>query len=237
MVIRLKNRQKYIPNGFKFYLPEVKWRAPSNASFERIVRELMSVVAANPAQAQRGKWPSSYEEVADWVDRYNAEICYRMGWSDYIIDSSAESLPKLSPQHQQESLLSLSAAAARAKELVAGAKTITEWIDSGEPPVPSQQSLQRAIVCAACPLNEKGDLTKWFVVPAAELIKRQVQRMHERKLTTPRDDELNICTACHCPLKLKVHIPIGWVTKKLTDEQKEKLKSGRDCWILAEMAK
>jgi len=83
-------------------------------------------------------------------------------------------------------------------------------------------------------LNGQGDFTQWFTVPAAELIRRRVEKAQGRGLTTPRDDMLNLCLACHCPLKLKVHVPIKWIDRVLSAEQKEKLKGGKDCWILAE---
>lgn len=235
-MLRLKNRQTQIPNGFRFYLPEVKWSAPPNfPSFARVCDGLQAVIAANPALAEKKKWPTDRAAIEDWVDTYNASICASMGWDEYIAQDVPSSVPKSNPLHQQETLRSLAAAAARAKELVAGAKTLTEWIDSNEPPVGPELSTHRAIVCAQCPKNEAGDWTKWFTVPAAELIKRQVEKAQARKLETPRDDQLNLCTACHCPLKLKVHVPIAWIAKRLTEEQKTKLSEGRNCWILAEL--
>lgn len=101
--------------------------------------------------------------------------------------------------------------------------------------VPAETSASRAEVCAKCPLNSPEDLTKWFTVPAAELIKRRIERAQSRRLTTPKDDLLHLCTACHCPLKLKCHVPIQWIAKRLTDEQKERLKGGKDCWIISEI--
>lgn len=232
---RLKSRQHFIPNGFQFYLPELKWQAPRMASFQVICDSLQRVIEANPALAQKHGWPRTRPGVEDWVDLFNATVCLRMGWNDYLLtEGGGDSIPKSRPPHQTLSLENLRAAAVKAKELVAGAKTLTEWIDSGEPPVPPEQSLARAQTCAVCPLNQAGDFTKWFTIPASELIKAQISRMAERKLSTPSDDRLNLCIACHCPLKLKVHIPIGWVIAKLSAEQKERLKGGKDCWILRE---
>ena len=233
-MLRLKDRNRQIPNGLKFYLPEVKWTAPGNyASFDRIVSQLQQVVAANPYLAAKNKWPTDRKGIEDWVDYYNATICAKMGWSDYIVSDTGGSIPKSPPQHQQGLVRNLAAAAVAAKELVAGAKSLTEWIDSGEPAVSAELSTHRAIVCSQCPKNEVGDFTRWFTIPASELIKRQVQKAESRKLTTPRDELLNVCTACHCPLKLKVHVPLAWITKRLTPEQKAKLAEGKNCWILA----
>lgn len=219
----------------KFYLPEVKWRARPGSSFDTIARELHRVIKGNAFLAAKHKWPTDIRGVEDWVDLYNAVVCQKMGWTKYITeDDGGPSVPKSPAPHQRATLASLRNAAARARELVAGAKTLLEWDDSGEPPVPPEQALSRARVCAACPLNDPSDLTAWFTVPAAELIQRRVERFAARKLVTPQDEHLNLCTACHCPLKLKVHIPLAWITKRLSPEQKEKLKGGKNCWILSE---
>jgi hypothetical protein len=230
---RLKDRQKQIPNGYQFYLTEAKWQAPSNfPSFTTVCNGLEAVIRANPFLAQKNGWPTDRAKIEDWVDLYNAKVCQAMGWDAYITTEGGASLPKSSPQHQQQILQSLRNAAATAKALVAGAKSLMEWEDSGEPAVSAEQSLARAIVCTACPLNEKGDYTRWFTTGAAELIKRRVEKAQARKLTTPRDELLNICTACHCPLKLKVHVPLPWIVNRLSEDQKSKLDS--KCWILHE---
>lgn len=229
---RLVNRQLQIPNGLTFYLPAVKWKARPGSSFDTIARELLKVIKANPALAKQHQWPNEIRGVEDWVDLYNATVCQKMGWNKYIQEEEAGWVPKSPAPHQQAVLASLRNAAATAKELVRGAQTLMEWDDSGEPPVPAAQALKRAQVCCACPLNDPSDLTAWFTVPAAELIKRRVQKFQSRQLTTERDEDLHLCTACHCPLKLKVHIPIAWITKRLSPDQRAKLHP--TCWITRE---
>lgn len=232
-MLRLKDRNRSIPNGYVFYLPEAKWSAPKNfPSFTVVCNALEQVIKANSYLAARHKWPTDRNGIEDWVDMYNATVCARMGWDDYIVSDTGGSAPKASPLHQQQTLQSLRSAAALAKELVAGARSLMEWEDSGEPPVGQDLSTHRAIVCSGCPLNEKGDYTRWFTVPAAELIKRRVEKAQKRGLSTARDELLHVCTACHCPLKLKVHIPLGWIVKRLTPEQKARLDP--KCWIPAE---
>ena len=232
---RLKDRQKQIPGGYRFYLPELKWSAPGNfPSFAKVCDALQQVVAANPFLSLKHKWPTDRKGIEDWVDIYNATLCASMGWDDYIAAEGGTTIPKSSPLHQQETLQSLRAAVAAAKELVAGAKSLTEWVDSGEPPVSSELSTHRAIICSGCPKNVPGDWTTWFTAPAAELIKRKVEKAQSLKMTTPRDDQLHFCSACNCPLKLKVHVPIGWIVKRTTPETIKKLQDGKDCWVMSE---
>ena len=231
-MVKLKDRQRSVPNGYSFYLPEVKWSTPGNyPSFKVVCDGLEAVIKANPFLAKKNQWPTERKDIEDWVDLYNATVCARMGWDEYLASNQAATLPKSSPQHQQQTLQSLRNAAVAAKALVAGAKTLMEWDDSGEPPVSAELSTHRAIICTACPKNEKGDWTTWFTVPAAELIKRRIEKAQKRGLSTPRDELLHFCSACNCPLKLKVHVPLAWVEKRMGPETKAKLDA--KCWILA----
>jgi len=220
-----------------FYLPEVKWQARKGSSFDTIVRELESVIKANPALAKKNGWPTDTKGVEDWVDLYNATVCQRMGWDKYISTGSggAGLVPKTHPLHQQETLQSLRNAAARVKELMEGAKTLREWDESGDPAVPPEVSLRRAQACSKCPHNTPGDFTKWFTVPASEMIKARIEKAQARKLTTEQDDNLHICDVCYCPLRLKVHVPIQWIAKRLNPEKLHALRAVPGCWVGAEI--
>src|ERR1035437_1925879 len=234
-MLRLKDRQRQIPGGYRFYLPELKWSAPGNfPSFTVVCSALNQVIRANAYLATKHHWPVDEHGIESWVDLYNATVCSRMGWADYVLEDVGGTLPKSSPP--PHNLASLSAAAARAKELVAGARTLVEWIDSGAPPVDRDLAQSRALICSTCPKNEKGDWTHWFTTPAAELIRRQVQKAADRSISTVYDEKLHLCVACHCPLKLKVHVPIDWIAKRLSPDQIAKLKEAPNCWILSEIS-
>jgi hypothetical protein len=49
-------------------------------------------------------------------------------------------------------------------------------------------------------------------------------------LKTDLDHALNICQACLCPLKLKVHVPLDLIRKHLSPQAKSALDT--HCWIL-----
>jgi hypothetical protein len=231
---KLLSRQRFVPNGFRYYEPAIKWQAPKNVSFDQVVTGLIRARQANPGLAKIHKWPTDYATVADQVDEFNARVCEANGWTEYITSAGGYSIPKTMPHDPLKALQSLKNAAERAKELVRGAKTLLAFLDSGDKPVSPELAEHRAIICTQCPKNEAGDFTRWFTAPAAELIKRQVEKSQAMSLTTPRDAQLNLCTACHCPLKLKVHVPIQWIAKGLTEQQIVTLKNGKDCWIIAE---
>lgn len=236
-MIRLKDRNRQIPNGLRFYIPELKWNGPGNfPSFNRLCDAVESVIKANPYVAQQHKWPTDRAGIENWVENYNASLCVAMGWDDFVAQDSGFAVPKWSPPRQQETLQSFAAAAAKAKELVAGARSLTEWEDSGDPPVPRDQATARALICTQCPKNEAGDWTRWFTVPAAEMIKRKIEKAQARALSTIHDEQLKLCSACYCPLQVKVHVPLPWITKRLTPEVMTRLREGKQCWVLAEIA-
>lgn len=228
---RLKNRQREIPFGLKFFQPEIRFQA-RQASFNNIVDQVIAARRANPAMAAKHGWSLDWNTVAEEVDAYNSAICERMGWTEFITQAPAIApTPKfkaLSPLAGQQ----LSAAAGAAKKVWQGVKTLSDWFDSGEPAVPSAVAEKRAATCAACTLNGKGGFEEWFTKPAAAAIKLQLSKLSERKLSTTVDDKLNVCTACLCPLKLKVHTPLPYISSHMGDETRRALDPG--CWITAE---
>lgn len=221
-----------IPFGLKFYQPETRFNANNVHSFNTLVDQVVAMRKANPALVAKHGWSTDWNTVADEVDAFNAAICERMGWTDFINQpQSAPPTPKfkaLSPLAEKQ----LSAAAATVKKVWQGVKTLNDWIESGEPAVPTELSQSRANTCVACPMNGKGGLEEWFTKPAAAAIKLQLGKLEDRKLSTTVDDKLNVCTACLCPLRLKVHTPLTFITPNMGEETRRALDPG--CWILAE---
>lgn len=224
-MLRLKNRNLQIPNGMSFYLPELKWSPPKFASFDTIVNMVMQQVQSNPAVADKHKWPRDRAGVELWVDRFNAQICLNMGWKQYVIDDgpAASDAPKsLPPLHRSS----------RFARLVAGARTLADWLGSGGQPVAIDLADKRAEICATCPANRPGDLGDFFTKAASEVIQSQLEKRKELQLSTKHDSSLNVCVACGCPLKLKVHVPLSHIAAKMSEETKAELD--KRCWILKE---
>lgn len=234
MAYRLKDRNRQIPNGLKFLQPETNWQPQRYASFTTIVTALISHRRRHPDLVKAKNWSLDPNVVADEVDAFNAGICARMNWNDYIMsDEGAAPAPKpqalLSKEKEQ-----IAVAASRAKKIWTGVRTLNEWIDSGTPPVETERSEIRASICAKCPKNGQGDFTSWFTKPASDMIAKQLERLKGMKLSTPLDDKINICDVCLCPLKLKVHTPINYITTHLTPEVRAELAKVPNCWIVAE---
>lgn len=226
----------FVPNGFSFIQPETGWRSPRMASFETIVSSLIAHRQANSFLVQKHGWAMDHDSVANELDAYNANLCAQMGWTDYIMIPLGEPPPPKSRPPSQSDQNLVSAAGAKVKKIWAGVRTLNDWIDSGEPAVDAAKSNQRASVCAGCPQNGRGDFTKWFTSPAAEAIKRQVEKLADRKLSTEHDSSIDVCEICLCPLKLKVHTPFSFIKEHLSDSVAAELKRVPKCWIIDELS-
>ena len=233
MVPRLRNRQMQIPNGLTFFEPCTGWTPRQYSSFSTIVARLIASRNANPALTRQHHLATDQQAVEAEVDLFNAKICLAQGWMDYILteERNAPSIPKAMTPALHPS--ALSAAAGKAKRIWAGVKTLNDWIDSGEPAVEQEEADHRAGICVACPLNGQGGLEVWFTAPASEAIKRQFQKLEARKLATPHDATLGICSACSCPMRLKVWTPMHFIKEHLSPDVIAELRNGKDCWIVA----
>jgi hypothetical protein len=233
----LTSRALQIPNGFKFIQPETGFQTSRFASFSTVVNAVISHRKANPALVAKHNWFTDYDSVAEEVDRYNAALCAAMGWTKYIMASPGDApIPKSkapSPSDQKQ----VAAVAGRVTKIWSGVKTLSDWIDSGAPPVSKSVSEARAAKCVECPMNGKGDFTSWFTKPAAAAIASQVEKLKDLKLQTSHDAKINVCEACLCPLKLKVHTPFPFIRTHLSDQVVNELRKAPSCWIMEEYAK
>lgn len=237
MAYRLKDRNRPIPNGLRFVQPETNWQPPRYASFDVVVRSLISHRKSRPDLVAAKKWALDYDSVANEVDAFNAVVAIRHGWSDYVIDGSiGEAPPPKSQALLQQEKNVIAAAAGKAKKIWDGATLLNDWLDSGEPPVDSATSEIRASACAKCPRNGKGGFDSWFTRPASEMIKKQLERITGMKLQTTHDAQINICEICLCPLKVKVHTPVKFVRSHTKPEVMAELRAVPGCWVPKEVA-
>lgn len=220
---RLKDRNRFPPNGFRFYQPETRWEGPRHTSFSVLVNAIIAHRKGNLALAQKHGWNTVYDAVADELDAYNTKLCQQMGWNDFITEGggqAAEAAPFPRPLPN------------RLKSVAAGGSVLVEWIKDGHEAVDRETSNKRASICAVCPRNGKGDFTRWFTVPVSEAIRAEINRKEQMRLSTQFDEQIEVCEACLCPLKLKVHMPIGRIRNNLSPESHNDLHPS--CWILHE---
>jgi hypothetical protein len=223
----LANRNHFIPGGFRFVQPEIsdKELGDVNTSFDVLVNRVIELRKANPALAKKNNLSLDHAAVANEVDAYNTAICQAHGWTQFITTYSPF------PQASRSPLLSrLENAAGSVNRVAAGVRTLLDWLGSGGRPVDSLEAEQRASICGACPLNKPGDWKSYFTQPVAREIGLQLEMKHKLNLKTSRDDALNVCTGCDCPLKLKVWTPMEHILRFTTEETKKRLDAR--CWIL-----
>lgn len=218
---KLKSRDRFPPGGFCYLQPETQWRAPNGASFETVVAALIQHRIGNPYLVTTHGWPTDLDSVRNQVDSYNAQICKQLGYTEYILEGPPDApAPKTTPQPNLQKL----------GAVAGGAEALVEWLRSGAEAVPAELANKRAAICSACPQNGKGDFTRYFTIPVSEAIRHEINRRSEWKLSTPYDDQLNICEGCLCPLKLKVHVPLANILPHMDEETKGRLAP--QCWIL-----
>ena len=83
---RLKDRQRQIPAGFRFSLPEIGYESSPFSSFDSIVNSVVKLTNANTELAVKHGWPIDRMKVADWVDSYNAAYCEAMGYKEFYVE-------------------------------------------------------------------------------------------------------------------------------------------------------
>lgn len=221
MSIRLKSRTESPPNGFRFEQPETGWKSwitnPTTLwDFRLLCNELQKHRQANP----RFKLPSDMAVIIEEVDHANALRMFTIKGAQIYVQTDQGPPPKRVPLLR------------RIQNVAVGAETLKHWLGEGGVPVSNDLAAQRASICAKCPQNIKGGLETWFTASASQFIRQQLETRRELKLSTPFDDELNVCNACTCPLQLKVHVPLPVITEHMTDATRKALDGA--CWILAE---
>jgi hypothetical protein len=227
----MKSRQAALPNGWQYRQPETAWVPTRYSSFDSVVDQLIAHRMGNPYLMQTNGWSIDRATVEMEVDRYNERFCRAMGgdWLQWVDGGPPIQVP-FQPPPPPPILSQLAGGVAAVKKLASGAAILFEWEESKEPPVAAELSTKRAAICSTCPKNSKDVAMQWVTGPLAEGFRRRVERLHQLNLTTPSDAQLGGCSACLCPLPLKVHAPLHLVLKRLTPEQRADLAP--QCWIL-----
>jgi hypothetical protein len=220
-MVRLASRQKSPINGFQFF-ESTTGRRFNGWSFDAMVSEIQKHRLANP----RFGLSTNREDIGHELDYQNALRMQQIPNADSYITS--DDMPPPNPQvppsqsHWQPSV-------AGASRLVAGAQTLSDWWLDGAQPIPEHEANERAAICFKCPKNERGDLSNYFTRSASEMILKAVERRNSMHLRTDFDERLGVCSACECPLKLKVHVPKPTILKHMDQAVIQKLDP--ICWI------
>lgn len=190
-------------------------------SFRSAGDYLEEVARGNP----RLKIPTSRDTIDDLIDSQNAQRVSQIPGAEMYLAEGGQTVSgakKAIPER-------LASVAVRVRILNAGRSLLAEWKEQGYSTVTSDESNRRGSVCATCPKNGDGGLEKYFTVPLSEKIRRDIGEIQGSGLVTDWDDKLNVCEACLCPLKLKIHCELPLILKHLKPEARQQLDAR--CWI------
>jgi hypothetical protein len=225
---RLKSRTQSPPNGFQYRQAETGW-STSAWDFNSIVTAVINHRRANA----RLSLNANPQQVAEDVDVQNAYRCLAMKGAEDFVMSEQVGVPELPKSTPLRRLVGAAAGFAESgSRLKAGVQLLYEWLGEGAQTVPADQAEKRAAVCVICPLNQAGDWTRHITGPVSEKIRTTLEMRREMKIETTLDDRLGVCSACLCPLKLKVHVPMQFILPHMQDEVFDALEE--NCWILGD---
>lgn len=204
-------------------------------SFDGSVQAIIKHRLANSAITVKYRLATDYNTVANELESYTRA---RLGMPPAV--SAENPLPKMPAPSALASLSGRAHAAVEdVKRLASGAAVLFEWETTGLPPVAAELATKRASICAGadgsgrCPKNGTQESVAQVITAAfADGMRKRLQRLHDLNLTTPHDAQLGVCTACLCPLALKVHTPMELILKRLKPRERADLDSR--CWILSE---
>lgn len=223
------NTSQIPAGGWVWHEPSTGWWAPHPIAFtfDQQVQNIIKHRAANPAMVAKYKLSLDPAVVGQQLIQYQQ----KRG----ALPNDAP--PKLTPPPVSPQLSGgVRAAVDAVKKMAAGASLLFEWEQSKLPPEPSEVAESRAAICVKCPKNENKKLTDWFTVPVANQISKKFERLHSLNLVTSQNAKLFTCSACLCPLALKVFTPKELIAKKTSENQKKELNiENPKCWILSEL--
>lgn len=84
--MRLRNRAKYPPGGFRFRQSETNWTPTTWASFDDTVAQIIAHRNGNPWLIHKNGWSVDPQTVANELDQFNTKVCQEMNWTEYIVD-------------------------------------------------------------------------------------------------------------------------------------------------------
>ena len=234
---KLKDRQTFPPGGFQWLESQTGWNAPANESFDVVVNKLIEHRKANPFVTKQNNLPIDYDAVADQVDAYNAHrMLQTPGWAHFLSDAGPS--PSWLPRRLSRSA---EAVVVSVKKTAAGIKVISEWLGSGLRPVDQSLAEKRGSRCVECPMNVDPNWIQKLDEVTATYIKKLIEIKNDMKLETKYDNQLNSCSICDCPMKLKVHVPISHISNETSTDTLNRLSavktvSGKGCWVPEEIA-
>jgi hypothetical protein len=234
--VTFKSTERHPPGGYQFLQAEFGQKKPFTGSLDYVTQAVIVQRKANKFLSDKHGLATDYQTVRQEVMDYNIRRCIAHGWTNFLsytsVPTPSQGQPESEPVGEKKTpvVSSLANAVGGVKKVAAGVGALIDWLGSGGKPVASKLSDTRAGICARCPQNGSGGISEYFTVPAAKLIQLQLEMKNDLKLVTKSDDQLGVCKACLCPLKLKVHAPLEHILAHTSEKIRNDLD--QNCWIL-----
>lgn len=260
--MKLTTTSTWPREGWQYFDPKTGYREPTPMahSFTEVVRGILSMRMNNrhiyPQPADR-----TYESAQRALENYTTARLARIGdWGlialepgdeQKLSDSGIKVKKKPLDRQSQQSLQSVARQAKavavakpaanvverggilhQAKQLAGGVALLRDWTGTGAPVSPELAN-KRAKVCVECPLNNRDP--NWLdklTTETSEAVRSQMELKTTLKLATDLDEQLGVCDACLCPMKLKVWVPLDYILKHTSEDTYRALHP--KCWIREE---
>ena len=225
---RLKSLTSFPPYGFRYINPVFGMAKDDEGSFSVVCQKELARRKANKYLCEKHNLGLDMASVEHDVEQQNVARCLAHGWNDFVVTDAPVSRYVADGSKKNR----FGSAVGATKRVAAGIGVLIDWLGGGGKPVDQAVAEHRANVCATCPKNDGGSWTSYFAGKIADKIKKQLEIKHDLALRTSQDEKLTVCSACDCPLPLKVFTPLAHVLAHTSDEVKARLHP--NCWVIHE---
>ncbi len=227
---RLKSLTAFPPHEFQYLNPHFGMKKADKGSFGTVCQREFARRKANKYLCEKHGLAIDMNSVEYDVEQQNVARMIAHGWNEFVVTDAPAT--QLWPDEGSKKNSGRGGVAGGLKRVAAGVGVLLDWLGNAGKPVSQELAEKRAEVCATCPKNDGGDWKSYFTGKIAAKIATQIQMKHDLLLKTSYDDKLTVCSACDCPLALKVHTPLVHILAHTDDKMKQRLDPR--CWILHE---
>jgi len=226
---RMKSLSAFPPYGWRYINPVFGMKKDDEGSFSTICQKELARRKANKYLCEKHNLGLDMASVQHDVEQQNVARCRAHNWNEFVEEEMP--MQRYVADGSKKNRFG-NAAGGGIRRVAAGVGVLIDWLGNGGKPVDQAVAEHRANVCATCPKNDGGDWKSFFTGKIADKIRKQLEIKNDLSLRTAQDDKLTVCSACDCPLPLKVFTPLAHVLAHTDDELKKRLADC--CWILAE---
>lgn len=120
------------------------------------------------------------------------------------------------------------------KNDAAGLAILREWLGDDSKPVSTLQACARSVSCVKCEMHRPARWWDTIKHAVATAIKRHLEIKNKVGLRVDLEEELGMCKACGCCVRLKIWVPLKHIEAHQTEDVWNKLAP--NCWMLRERA-